>query len=75
LHVKLEPQKLYFFPTGEEWLKLDDKTGQEKIYLLGSPDPIEDIDIKIDQLKKSGIKNIENIFPGIKIQSFSFKHE
>ena len=75
LSVKLEPQKLYFFPTGDEWLKLDENTGQEKIYLLASPDPIKGINIKIDQLKKSEIDNIENIFPGIKIQSFNFKHE
>jgi hypothetical protein len=75
LPVKFEPQKLYFFPTGDEWLKLDKSTGQEKIYLLASPDPIEDIDIKIDQLKGSGINNIESIFPSIKIQSFVFKHE
>jgi len=75
LPVKLEPEKSYFFPTGDDWLKLDDNTGQEKIYLLASPDPIKGINIKIDQLKKSGIDNIKNIFPGIKIQSFNFKHE
>jgi len=75
LPVKLEPQKLYFFPTGDEWLQLDNNTGQEKIYLLASPDPIKGIDIKIDLLKKSGIDNIANIFSGIKIQSFNFKHE
>jgi len=75
LPVKLESRKLYFFPAGDEWLKLDDNTGKEKIYLLASPEPIKGFDIKIDQLKKSGIGNIENVFPGIKIQSFNFKHE
>jgi hypothetical protein len=75
LPVKFESKKSYSFPSGDEWLKLDKSTGQEKIYLLASPNPIEDIDIKIDQLKASGINNIANIFPGIKIQSFNFKHE
>jgi len=75
LPVKFESRKMHFFPTGDEWLKLDDNTGKERIYLLASPDPIEGFDIKIDQLKKSGIGNIQNIFPGIKIQPFNFKHE
>jgi len=75
LPVKFEPQKLYFFPTGDDWLKLDDSPGREIIYLLASPEPIKGINIKIDQLKKSGIDNIKKIFPGIKIQSFNFKHE
>jgi len=75
LPEKLEAQKAYFFPKNRTFLKLDSNTGQEAFYLLASPDPIEGIDKKIDQLKKSGIDNIENIFPGIKIQSFSFKHE
>jgi Domain of unknown function (DUF4384)/Putative zinc-finger len=75
LPAKFESKKLYSFPTGDEWLKLDENTGQEIIYLLASPDPIKDIDLKIDQLEGSGINNIESIFPGIKIQSFNFKHE
>jgi hypothetical protein len=75
LPVKFESKKLYSFPTEDEWLKLDKNIGQEKIYLLASPDPIDGFDLKFDQLKKLGIESIENIFPGIKIQSFNFKHE
>jgi len=65
----------YFVPRDDGWFQLDDNKGVEKIYLLVSADPIKDIDQKIDQLKKSGIDKIDTLFPGIKIQSFSFKHE
>jgi len=73
--AKFEPHRSYFYPTEDVWLKLDNNTGQELFYLLASPDPINDIDMKIDQLKKSGIDNIEKIFQGVKLQSFGFKHD
>lgn len=73
--VKLEPQKEYFYPREDSWLKLDDNEGQESFYLLASLEPIQDIDSKIDQLKKAGIDEISEIFPMAKIQSFVFKHE
>jgi len=72
---RAEPGVTYFVPQDDEWFQLDDNKGVERIYLLVSSAPIGDIDQKIDQLKKSGIDKIVSLFPGVKIQSFSFKHE
>lgn len=72
---RVEPNMTYFVPADDEWFQLDDNKGAERIYLLVSADPIGDIDQKIGQLKKSGIDKIVSLFPGVKIQSFSFKHK
>ena len=72
---RAEPGVTYFVPRDDGWFELDDNKGVEKIYLLVSADPIGDINQKIDQLKKTGIDKIVTVFPGTKIQSFSFKHE
>lgn len=73
--VKVKPNETYVVPKEDEWLQLDNNTGQETLYLLASPETIEDIDQRIDQLKKSGIDKITEISPEVKIQSFSFRHE
>jgi len=72
--VKFKPYKTNIFPEKEKWLRLDKNTGQEALYLLASPEAIRNIDQRIDQLRKSGIDNITKIFPGVKIQPFSFRH-
>lgn len=72
---KAEPNVPYFVPQDDGWFQLDNNKGVERIYLLSSADPIGDIDHKIDELKKSGIDNIGKIFSGLKIQSFTFRHE
>jgi len=73
--VKLEPNKEFFFPKEDSWLKLDDNKGKESFYLLTSKEPIQDIDSEIDQLKNLGIDKMSEIFPMIKIQSFVFDHK
>lgn len=73
--VKIQPHETYVIPKDDEWLRLDENTGQETLYLLASTQPIKNIDQKINQLKKSGIDKTTEIFPGVKIQSFSFRHE
>ena len=75
LPVKLDPQKVHYFPKGDEWFKLDDHRGKEAFYLLSSIEPIKDIDQKIEHLRKSGMDKIAKIFSEAKIQSFNFKHE
>ena len=72
---RLEPQKEHIFPKNDRWLKLDDKTGKEKIYLLASPAPIEGFDDKINQIKRIGVGKIDTIFNKVQIQSFEFVHE
>lgn len=72
---RVEPGVTYFVPQDDGWFQLDDNKGVERIYLLVSADPIGDIDQKIDELKKFGIENILDIFPGVKIQPFTFRHE
>ena len=72
---KIKPNETYVFPEKEGWLRLDDNTGQETLYLLASPEAIGDIEQRIEQLKESGIDKIAKAFPGVKIQTFSFKHE
>ena len=72
---RAKPHEYYTVPEGAEWFRLDDKVGMERLYLISSPEIIENMDQKVDQLKQSGIDEINKIFPGIKIQSFSFKHK
>jgi len=72
---KVSPDSIYLFPEKDNWLRLDDNTGQETLYLLASPSPIEDIDQGIEQLKESGVDKITKVFPGVEIQTFSFRHE
>ncbi len=72
---KAKSDKNYFVPQGDEWLKLDDKTGTETFYLLASPHVIENIDQKISRLKTSGIDDLDKLFPGVTIKSFRFKHD
>lgn len=73
--VRVNAKETYIFPEKDRWLLLDDNTGQERFYLITSPEPIGDFEERIGQLKKLGIDNIRKIFPGAKIQPFSFKHE
>lgn len=73
--VKVKAHEAYIVPEGDGWFRLDNSTGRETIYLLASATSVEDIDQRIDQLKKSGIDKITEIFPGVKIQSFRFRHE
>jgi len=75
LPLKIKPHETYIIPIEDEWLQLDDNTGQETLYLLASTEPIEDIDQRLDELRKSGTDKITEIFPGVKIQHFSFRHE
>ncbi len=72
---KAKPDKDYFVPQGDGWLKLDDKAGTETFYLLASPHVIKNIDQKTNQLKASGIDDLDKLFPGVTIKSFRFKHE
>lgn len=72
---KAKPDKNYFVPQGDGWLKLDDKPGTETFYLLASLHVIKNIDQKINQLKTSGIDDLDKLFPGVTIKSFRFKHE
>ena len=74
-HHKAKPNQTFMFPEEGEWLQLDEHTGQETFYLLASSVAIEDLDQKITEVKKLGIGNLSQIFQGVEIQSFSFKHE
>lgn len=62
------------FPKKGNWLELDEKSGEEKIFLITSREPIEKIDKKVEELKSVGIHKINEIFPGSRIQSFRFEH-
>lgn len=73
--VRVNAKEAHIFPKKDRWLFLDNNTGQERFYLIASPEPIGDIEKRIGQLKKLGIDEISKIFPDAKIQSFSFKHE
>jgi hypothetical protein len=74
-HVKVKNRKFYVVPEKDEWLLLDENTGQETVYILVSQKAIRDIDQKIDQLKEQGIDKVAMILPGVTVQSFSFKHQ
>jgi len=73
--LKIKPDKSYHFPKTGKWLQVDNKRGHETFYLIASQEVIEDIDLKIEELKKSGIAKIDSIFLHANIQSFRFRHE
>jgi len=72
---KFKPNELYTIPKDDQWFRLDDSTGKETIYLLASPKAIEDIDRRIEELKKSGVGKIAKMFPGAAVKLFTFKHK
>ena len=73
--VKIKANTKYSFPEKTGWLRLDNNSGQETFFLIASLEPIEDIDQRVDQLKKAGIDKITDIFSENKIESFKFRHE
>ena len=72
--LKIKPDKNYSFPKTGKWLQVDKNSGHETFYLIASQEVIEDIDLKIEKLKKSGLAKINDIFLHAKIQSFRFRH-
>jgi len=74
-NIKIKPDKIYIFPESGRWIRVDDQTGEMMFFLIASQNIIEDIDLKIEQLKGPDIKHIHSIFPKAQIQSFSFGYE
>ena len=72
---KFKPNELYIIPKDEQWFRLDDNIGRETVYLIASPKAIEDIDRRTEELKKSGMDKIIDVFPSAMVKSFTFKHE
>jgi hypothetical protein len=56
-------------------LQLDDVPGMETIYVLASKTPIENFDQKLNELRKTGVSEIDRVFPNTSIQTFRFRHE
>jgi hypothetical protein len=73
--MKIQPHETYFFPSGETWMELDDHIGEEKILLIISKEPIDDIDDKIQMLRKSDIDRIDEIFTKANVWTLNFRHE
>jgi len=73
--LKIKPDKNYNFPKTGKWLQVDKNSGHETFYLIASQEVIEDIDLKIEELKKTGIAKISDIFLQAKIQSFRFMYK
>jgi hypothetical protein len=67
--------KEIFMPDTNNWYQLDKNAGTETIYLLASRNEIKRFESKVEELKKTGIDTINQIFPKASIQSFSFKHK
>lgn len=64
-----------FMPDIDNWYQLDKNAGTETIYLLASRNEIKKFDSKVEDLKKTGVDTISQLFPEASIQSSSFKHE
>jgi len=73
--AKFKPNEAYTIPVKDRWFRLDDNIGQETIYLIASQKAIEDIDEKIEKVKKPGTDEIGRMFPGTRIESIRFRHE
>jgi len=54
---------------------VDEPIGMQKIFLLASETPIDDFDKKLEELRKSGISEIEKVFPEASVRSFHFRYE
>ena len=48
----LAPQPIYI-PKGNEWFELDDHTGREKFYLLGSAERLADLEILVNKYESA----------------------
>lgn len=62
-------------PESRYGFQLDDKIGEETLYLLAAASPIEDFENRYKRLEESGIRKMEEIFPNATITALSFMHE
>ncbi|NQU15797.1 MAG: DUF4384 domain-containing protein [Desulfobacteraceae bacterium] len=73
--AKFKPNEPHTIPVKDRWFRLDDNTGQETVYLIASPKAIENIDKRIEDLKKPRLDQISEMFPGARVESIAFMHE
>ena len=73
--TKFKPNEPHTIPVKDKWLRLDDNTGQETVYLIASPKAIENIEKRIATVKKPEPDQISGMFPGARIESIGFRHE
>ena len=69
------PNETHTIPVKDRWFRLDDNVGRETVYLLASQKAIEDIEKRIEELKKPQPDEIARMFPGARIKSIGFRHE
>ncbi|MBL7202836.1 MAG: DUF4384 domain-containing protein [Desulfobacteraceae bacterium] len=74
-HSKFKSGRAYAIPMKDRWFRLDDNTGRETVYLIASPKALEDIEKRIEELKKPRPDQISRMFPGARIESIGFRHE
>jgi len=72
---KFKPNELHTIPVKDKWFRLDENTGQETLYLIASPETIEDIAERIEKVKKPRTDEIGRMFPGARIEPIGFRHE
>ena len=66
--------KILVLPDKDKWYTLDSKSGEETIYLIASKHKIKDIEVRMDELRKFGINNINQVFKKAKIETFKFSY-
>lgn len=67
--------KTLVLPGTDKWYPSNSKSGEETIYLIASKNKIEDIEVRLEKLRKSGIDNINQIFKKEKIEPFRFRYK
>jgi hypothetical protein len=73
--MKIQPHETRFSHQakhGWNWITI---TGEERILLIISKEPIDDIDDKIQRLRKSEIDRIDEIFTKANVWTLNFRHE
>ena len=73
--IKFTPNETHTIPVKDRWFQLDDNIGRETVYLLASPKAIEDIEKRIEELKKPEPGEIAGMFPGARMKYIGFRHK
>jgi hypothetical protein len=69
----LEPGQKYWYPPGEQGLKISSGAGQATAYLLAAGKPLMDLEKEISELKQGGLPQLQELFPDSTIRSLTIQ--
>ena len=69
----LEAGKTYYYPVQDHLLKSDAATTKATVFLVASPSPVTDLEIRLKELERLGKDQMKILFPRATIRSLSVR--